>query len=82
MLAIEILSIVALALLVRGENIDDDLARGLVSNDSAVIKLVNSDGRFFSKQPEDCAGVALLAKATRQLAPTGIYEIWPRQGNC
>ena len=82
MLTFNIIFVLALAVLVRGEDINDDLARGLECDDSAVIKLVNSDGRLFSKQPEDCAGVSLYAKATRQLAPTGIYEIWPRQGNC
>ena len=82
MLTFDILFVLTLAVLVRGGDINDDLARGLECNDSAVIKLVNSDGRLFSKQPEDCAGVSLYAKATRQLTPTGIYEIWPRQGNC
>ena len=82
MLTIQAIFILALAVLVLGDDINDDLARGLVCNDSVVIKLVNSDGRLFSKQPEDCAGVSLYAKATQQHAPTGIYEIWPRQGKC
>ena len=82
MLPIDILFVLVLAVLVRGKSINDDLARGLQSNDAAVIKLVsNSDSKLLSKQPEDCAAAYLHAKATRQPVRTGIYEIWPRQGN-
>ena len=83
MLTLDILFVLVLAVLVRGKGINDDLARGLQSNDAAVIKLLgSSDSKLLSKQPEDCAAVYLHAKATKQLVRTGIYEIWPRQGKC
>ncbi|CAF1051634.1 unnamed protein product [Adineta steineri] len=65
---------------VNGYDIDADLARGLISNDSLLIQLKSNDYMHLSDYPEDCAAIYLNAIASQQHAATGVYEIWPRQG--
>ena len=67
--------------LVLGYDVDADLARGLIHNDSAIIRLVMPGESFLSGYPEDCAAIYSDAKArlSKQLI-SGMYEIWPRQG--
>ncbi len=75
-----LLFFMAFSELVHGYNIDADLARGLVYNDSLLIGVKLNDGRHFSDYPEDCAAVYLNTKALNQHVKSGIYEIWPREG--
>jgi len=75
-----ILFFLAVTKVMHGYDIDADLARGLVSNDSGIIGLKSNDGRHFSDYPEDCAAVYLNAQGLNRPAQTGIYEIWPREG--
>lgn len=66
--------------LVHGYNVDADLARGLIGNNSAIIKIQLDNGRYFNDYPEDCAAIYLSAKALKGQVKSGIYEIWPREG--
>ncbi|UJR14481.1 hypothetical protein I4U23_001478 [Adineta vaga] len=71
---------VTLVGLVNGYDINVDLSRGLVFNHSNVIELKSNDHQYLSDYPEDCAAVYRNAQASNQHAPTGVYEIWPREG--
>lgn len=76
-----LLFLATLSGLVCGYDVDADLARGLINNDSKVLTEVKSNnGVYFSNYPEDCAAVYRNAKALNQHAQTGVYEIWPREG--
>lgn len=76
-----ILFFVAVIKVVYGYDVNADLARGLVSNDSAVFGLKSNDARYdFSDYPEDCAAVYRNAQAINKPAQSGIYQIWPREG--
>jgi len=70
----------AISGLACGYEVDVDLARGLVHNDSILMGLKSNGGRHLSDYPEDCAAVYLNAKALNQHVSSGIYEIWPREG--
>ncbi len=75
-----ILLFVSIIGLVHGYDLDADLARGLVYNDSIILGVNLNDGRHLSDYPEDCAAIYLNAKALNQHVQSGIYEIWPREG--
>jgi hypothetical protein len=80
LLAHAFLFFVILSGLIHAYDIDTDLARGLVYNDSVLIGVKSNDGRHFSDYPEDCTAIYLNAKTLNQHVQTGIYEIWPREG--
>ncbi|CAF1510087.1 unnamed protein product [Rotaria sordida] len=61
-------------------DVNADLARGLVCNESAITGMKSNYDRYFSDYPEDCAAIYLNAKALNQQIQNGIYEIWPREG--
>ncbi|CAF0981824.1 unnamed protein product [Adineta steineri] len=77
---IRIILLVMVIEMVNGYNIDADLARGLIFNDSLLIQIKSNDYMHLSDYPEDCAAVYLSAIASQQYTTTGVYEIWPRQG--
>ncbi len=66
--------------LVFGYDLEADLARGFVFNDSTINGVKLNDERHFSNYPEDCTAVYLNAKSLNQHAQRGIYEIRPREG--
>jgi hypothetical protein len=70
---------VSITALVYGYDLDADLARGLVFNDSTIGGVKLNDGRYLSDYPEDCAAVYLNAKSLNGHIQSGIYEIWPRE---
>ncbi len=78
--AYSLLFFMTVAGLVRGYDVDADLARGLVYNDSTLVGVKSNNGGHFSDYPEDCAAVYLDAKTLNQHIQSGIYEIWPREG--
>ncbi|CAF3297491.1 unnamed protein product [Rotaria socialis] len=62
-------------------DLNEDLARGLVGNLSTQHRTILGDGSGFSDFPEDCAAIYLKEQNLHNIPPpTGIYEIWPRQG--
>jgi hypothetical protein len=66
---------------VRGYDVATDLARGLVYDESAIVKIKSIENKHLSDYPEDCAAVYLNAKKLNQHVFNGVYEIWPREGN-
>jgi len=60
-------------------DVNEDLAKGLVTNDLLLIKQPEfcpfACTPILSNYPEDCAALYLSG-----LTKTGIYEIWPREG--
>ncbi|CAF4306675.1 unnamed protein product, partial [Adineta steineri] len=52
--------------MVNGYDINADLARGLVFNDSLLIQIKSNDYMHLSDYPEDCAAVYLSAIASQQ----------------
>ncbi|CAF3211003.1 unnamed protein product [Rotaria socialis] len=62
-------------------DLNADLARGLVGNLSTQHRPLRGDSSYFSDFPEDCAEIYLKEQSLHNIPPpTGIYEIWPRQG--
>ncbi|CAF1368160.1 unnamed protein product [Rotaria magnacalcarata] len=58
-----------------------DLAHGLIGPRLTGYAALIGDNSLFSEYPEDCAAIYLKQQSVHQLPPpTGIYEIWPRQG--
>jgi hypothetical protein len=75
-----LLLLVAISELICSYDVDADLARGLVHNDSAIIGIKSNGIKILSDYPEDCAAVYRDAQALNQHVSSGIYEIWPREG--
>ncbi len=81
LLTYTLLVLVTISGVVRGYDVDIDLVRGLVCNESAIIEIKSVDSILLSDYPEDCAAVYLNAKMLNQHVFSGIYDIWPREGN-
>ncbi|CAF4246170.1 unnamed protein product [Rotaria socialis] len=62
-------------------DLNADLSRGLVGSLSSKHRTLLEDGTSFTDFPEDYAAIYLKEQSLHNIPPpTGIYEIWPRQG--
>ncbi len=64
-----------------GYDVKNGSVRLVTYNDTITIGNKSNDSRILTDYPEDCAAISFNAKTLKKNVSSGIYQIWPKDGN-